>query len=62
MLSATRAVLAEFHTIGIVTAILFSGVISLLAVIALKGNDRANILFLRSHSYLPTFFVIPKSW
>jgi hypothetical protein len=46
MFSATRAILAEFQPIRIVAAILFSGVISLLAVIALKSNDWANILFL----------------
>jgi hypothetical protein len=46
MLSTTRAILAEFHTIGIVSTILFGSVISLLAVIALECNNRANILFL----------------
>ena len=57
MLPATRAILAEFQTIRIVTAILFGRVISLLAIIALQCNDRANILFLRSHAYLPTFSI-----
>ena len=46
VLSAARAELAEFQTIRIVTTILLGRVISFLAVITLKGNDRANIFFL----------------
>ena len=56
MLPATRAILAEFQTIRIVTAILFGRVISLLAIITLKSNDRANVFLLGSHSILPTFY------
>ncbi len=52
---AARAILAKLHPIRIVAAILLGGVISLLTIITLKSNDRANILFLGSHSYLPTF-------
>ena len=46
VLAAARTELAELQPIRIVAAILFGGVISLLAVITLQGNNRANILFL----------------
>lgn len=49
VLPAARAVLLEFQPIGIVTAILFGGVISLLAIIALQGDHRANVFLLGSH-------------
>jgi prepilin-type processing-associated H-X9-DG protein len=49
MLLATRTVFIEFQPIGIVAAILFGGVISLLAFAALQRDDRANVLFLGSH-------------
>jgi hypothetical protein len=49
VLAATRAVLVEFHPIGIVTAIFLGGVIALFAVIALQRNYRADIFFLGSH-------------
>jgi hypothetical protein len=49
VLLATRAVLLEFQPIGIVAAILFGGVISLLAIIALQGDYRANVFLLGSH-------------
>ncbi len=55
MLAAARAKLVDFHPIRIVATILLGGVISLLAIITLKGNDRANIFLLGSHSYVPTF-------
>ena len=55
---ATRTKLTELETIRIVTAILFSGVIAFFTVIALKRNNRTNILLLGSHTILPTFFVI----
>jgi len=46
VLPASRAELAEFQAIRIVATILLGGVVSLFAVIALKCNDRANILLL----------------
>jgi hypothetical protein len=49
MLAATRTILIELHPIGIVTAILFGGVIALFAVIALKRNHGANIFLLGCH-------------
>jgi len=49
VLLAARAVLLEFQPIGIVTAILFGGVISLLAIITLQGDHRANVFLLGSH-------------
>ena len=55
MLAAARAKLVDFHPIGIVATILLGGVISLLAIITLKSNDRANIFLLGSHSNVPTF-------
>jgi hypothetical protein len=47
--AAARAVLFELHPIGIVAAILFGGVISLLAIIALQRDHRADIFLLGSH-------------
>ncbi len=49
MLSAARAVLVELQPIGIITAILFGGVIPLFAVITLECNDWADIFLLGSH-------------
>jgi hypothetical protein len=49
MLPAARAVLVELQPVGIVAAILLGRIIPLLAVIALKCNDRADILLLGSH-------------
>jgi hypothetical protein len=46
VLPASRAKLTELQAIRIVATILFGGVVSLFAIIALKRNDRANILLL----------------
>jgi hypothetical protein len=46
MLPATRTVLVELQPVRIVAAILLGGVVPLFAVIALQGNDRADILLL----------------
>jgi len=43
MLTAARAKLLEFKPIRIIAAILFGGVISILAIAALKRNNRANV-------------------
>jgi len=43
MLVTPLAILVNFHSTGIVAAILLGGIVSLLAVIASKGDHRANI-------------------
>jgi hypothetical protein len=48
---ASLAIFLDFHAAGIIAAILFGGVISLLAVIARKGDYRANIFLFRGHAY-----------
>ena len=55
MFPTARTKLAELKTVRVVPSILFCSVISLFAVIALEGNDRANVFLLGCHSYLPTF-------
>jgi len=43
MLVTPLAILVNFHSTRIVAAILLGGIVSLLAVIASKGDHRANI-------------------
>ena len=47
---ASLAVFLDFHSARIVAAILLGGVISLLAIIARKGDNRANIFLFRGHT------------
>jgi len=55
MLAAARAIFIELKPGRIVAAIFLCCVVSLLAIVALQRNHRANIFLLRSHSYLPYF-------
>jgi hypothetical protein len=50
VLVASLAVFLNFHSAGIVAAILLGGVVSLLAVIARKSDYRANIFLFRGHA------------
>jgi hypothetical protein len=52
MFLAAPAVLVELQAVRIVAPVLLGGVIPLFTVITLKGNDRADVLLLRSHSDL----------
>jgi hypothetical protein len=56
MFSATRTILAKFKTIRIVTTILLGGVITFLAIIALKRNHRSNVFLFGCHTNLPAFY------
>jgi len=51
MFLAPLAILFDFHSARIVAAILLGCVVSLFAIIARKGDDGANIFFLRGHAY-----------
>ena len=49
VLAAAAAVFLQFHSAGIITTILLSRVIALLAFSASEGNHGADIFFLRCH-------------
>ena len=51
VLVASLAVFHNFHTARIIAAILLGGVISLLAIIACKGDDRADVFLFRGHTF-----------
>ncbi len=55
MLAAARAILVEFHPIGVITTILLGGIVALFAVITLQRDYRADIFLFGSHLTLPIF-------
>jgi hypothetical protein len=55
MFAAAWAKLAQLHALGVVTPIFLGGVVALLAVVALQGDDRTDVFLFRSHANLPTF-------
>ena len=57
MLTTTAAKFIELQPIGIVAAIFFRSIVSLLTNTALKCNHRANTFF-RSHLCLPDFLTL----
>jgi hypothetical protein len=58
MFVASFAIFLDFHSARIVAAILFGGVVSLLAVIARKSDYRANIFLFRGHANSIQSFVL----
>lgn len=49
MFPATRAILTQFHSTGIVATVFLRGIIPFLAFRASKGDDRTNIFLFRCH-------------
>ena len=58
VLLASRTILAKLKTVRIITTVLLSRVITLLAIIALKSNYRPNVLLFGCHTNLPAFYSI----
>jgi len=52
VLSATRTILLQFQTPGIIAAIFLRGIVPLFAINAREGNHRANIFLFRCHMLL----------